>query len=101
MLEHLNVISKFQNLKKNETLKGSVIERYKAARVERLRELYSIHEPLLEKRCIYEHPNDARYNCYAMFPLNENEMNSPFDLPDFESHMPDLDNFLIDSGLHK
>ena len=96
MLEHtdyLNVIGQFQKLKKNETLKGSVIEKYKAARVARLRELYTLYQPLLEKRCTYEHPNDARYNCYGMFPADENAVNSPFDLPDFESQMPDVDDF--------
>jgi hypothetical protein len=73
----------------------SKAEKYRNARVERLRELYTLHEPELKKVCIYEHPSDARHNCYGMFPADESAINSPFDLPDFEDMMPSPADFNI------
>ena len=63
-------------------------------RVERLRELYSEHEPKLEKVCIYSDPEDKRRNSYGLFPVDENAINSPFELPNFEDLMPNIEDYI-------
>jgi len=98
---HIEVsdITKHQ-IRKNAELKRRVgskaMARFISDRVDKLRELYSDLNPPLEKVCTYKDPDDGRRNHYGSFPANEDAINSPFDLPDFESQMPQITDYIED-----
>jgi len=75
---------------------SKAIARFISDRVERLRELYSELDPPLEKVCTHEDPDDGRRNHYGLFPVDEDAINSPFDLPDFDSQMPQITDYIED-----
>ena len=70
------------------------LERYITDRVEVLRELYEKHEPELKRVLTYKHPSDGRCNNYGLFPVDEDRVNSPFDLPDLEEYMPNKEDYV-------
>ena len=70
------------------------LERYIADRVEVLRELYEKHEPELKRVLTYKHPSDGRCNNYGLFPVDEDRINSPFDLPNLEEYMPNKEDYV-------
>jgi len=72
----------------------SNLERYITDRVEVLRQLYEKHEPELKKVLTYKHPSDGRCDNYGLFPVDEDEINSPFDLPDLEEYMPNKEDYV-------
>jgi hypothetical protein len=73
---------------------SEAVDKYMNDRVERLRELYSEHEPELKKVCVYSDPEDKRRNSYGLFPVNEEAINSPFELPNFEDLMPNIKDYI-------
>jgi len=75
---------------------SKAIAKYISDRVEKLRELYEELDPKLKKVCTHEDLEDGRRNHYGLFPADENSINSPFDLPDFESQMPQITDYIED-----
>ena len=73
---------------------SEAVDKYMKDRVERLRELYSQHEPELEKVCVYSDPEDKRKTSYGLFPVDEEAINSPFELPNFEDLMPNIEDYI-------
>ena len=72
----------------------SNLERYITDRVEVLRQLYEKHEPELKKVLTYKHPSDGRCDNYGLFPVDEDKINSPFDLPNLEEYMPNKEDYV-------
>ena len=97
--KQFNVLDLLSQQKRNrgripERVTSQAVEKYMKDRVERLRELYSEHQPELEKVCIYSDPEDKRKNSYGLFPVDENAINSPFELPNFEDLMPNIEDYI-------
>lgn len=97
--KQFNVLDLLSQQKRNrgripERVTSQAVEKYMKDRVERLRELYSEHQPELEKVCTYSDPEDKRKNSYGLFPVDENAINSPFELPNFEDLMPNIEDYI-------
>ena len=70
------------------------LEQYITDRVEVLRKLYEEHKPELKKVLTYKHPSDGRCDNYGLFPVDEDKINSPFDLPNLEEYMPNKEDYV-------
>ena len=70
------------------------LEQYITDRVEVLRKLYEEHKPELKKVLTYKHPSVGRCDNYGLFPVDEDKINSPFDLPNLEEYMPNKEDYV-------
>jgi len=74
---------------------GPVVEKYIAARVEKLKELYETHTPKRTYKWVMPRGETDGRKAIKVETIIGDDV-SPFDLPDFEEQMPKIEDYIED-----